>query len=131
MGDKIFKFIVYKFPALLYIAAIFILSSMSHPPVPPMMNDKVLHGIEFLILVLLIYRAFNNGLLKKMAMGAVGGAVIFSFVYGALDELHQMFVENRVSSFNDYIADCAGIIVGIGAILLVNYFLKGRSFEFV
>lgn len=104
---------------------------MPHPPVPARMNDKVLHLIEFLLLVLFLYRAFNNGLTNKLNKRDIYLSVLIALIYGAMDEVHQMFIYNRVASIYDYIADCAGILIGYCMIIIYSYFLGGRRFEFV
>lgn len=118
-------------PAILYICIIFVLSSMSHPPVHPKINDKVMHLVEFSLFVLLLYRAFNNGLTNRLNKRDIYLSVLIALAYGAMDEIHQMFVSNRVASVYDYIADCVGILIGWGLIVICSYLLGGRRFEFV
>lgn len=50
-------------------------------------------------------------------------AALICILYGASDEIHQYFVPNRSSEFQDWAADAAGIII---ACLIINYFLKKR-----
>ncbi len=38
-------------------------------------------------------------------------------LYGAVDELHQSFVPNRVPSVSDLVADAIGVLAGYGVVL--------------
>ncbi len=124
------RFIFFKLPAIIYICTIFILSSIPNPPVPAKMNDKLLHIIEYILLILILYRALNNGLLKKINRKVLVPSVIISFIYGIFDEFHQIFIPSRVASFYDFLSNCAGIIIGTALIWLSSYFFKELNAEF-
>lgn len=103
-------------PFLGYAAIIFVLSSMSHPPVPPVLTfkhaDKVLHFFEYLGLGLLLCRGLTmggEGLAPGMAFLA---AALLGTLYGATDELHQYVVPGRSASLADLGADVSGATVG-------------------
>jgi VanZ family protein len=65
--------------------------------------DKVLHFIEYSILgTTLRYWSGRSGRLL------VGGGIVF----GAVDELHQIWVPGRVASPWDLLADACGVTVG-------------------
>lgn len=42
-------------------------------------------------------------------------------VYGALDEIHQMFIPNRSAEFLDWFADIGGAVLGA---IIIYYFVK-------
>ena len=77
-------------------AAIFIASSISDPPVPPDVPDVDLHAAAYFGLMLLVVRALARGTLgARHAARAARGAWLITVVYGATDEWHQSFVPNR------------------------------------
>jgi VanZ family protein len=102
-------------PLVAYAALVFVLSSMSHPPVPVVKLpnfDKVLHMIEYTGLGLLLCRGLamgREGLAPGMAFLA---AILLGTLYGTTDELHQMFVPMRTASLGDLCADVVGSTLG-------------------
>ncbi len=105
-------------PVVVYAAAIFHFSSLSHPEdeLPELLirqvSDKVLHLVEYGILGALCCRAFRwaagPAALKQALILAIGAASL----YGLSDEFHQSFVPTREASWLDWAADTAGAIAG-------------------
>ncbi len=108
----------YWLPVALYAGTIFYLSSQSHPEeqLPSLMfeevSDKVLHAVEYGILALLCYRAFRWGTNGPVASHALLFAIMTASLYGITDEVHQLFVPFRESSWLDWVADTAGAVIG-------------------
>jgi len=108
----------YWVPAVLYAGVIFFLSSQSHPEdqLPLFLledvSDKVLHAVEYGILALLCYRAFRWAAGPAVARQAVVLAIVTASVYGITDEVHQLFVPFRDSSWQDWLADTIGAAIG-------------------
>jgi VanZ family protein len=108
----------YWLPVALYAGTIFYLSSQSHPEeqLPSLLfeevSDKVLHGVEYAVLGGLCYRAFRWGANGQVASQALLFAVIAASLYGITDEVHQFFVPFRESSWQDWLADTAGAVIG-------------------
>ena len=108
----------YWVPAVLYAGVIFFLSSQSHPEdqLPLFLledvSDKVLHAVEYGILALLCYRAFRWAAGPAVARQAVVLAIVTASVYGITDEVHQLFVPFRESSWLDWLADTIGAAIG-------------------
>ena len=82
--------------------------------------DWILHFAEYFILGVLVYRAlFVSGYKKK----AVLLAVVLTFAYALSDEIHQLFISERLFSLKDIIVDTIGASVAqIGG--LKKIFLK-------
>jgi VanZ family protein len=102
-------------PLALYAAAIFLLSSMSNPSVPALRfahADKVLHAIEYAGLGGLLCRALALGGRGFSGRAAVAAAVGLGALYGASDELHQLFVPPRSADPVDWLADVTGAALG-------------------
>ncbi len=107
-------------PAALYAAAIFALSSESHPlpALTARVNDKLLHLTE--------YGGFAAVLTWGLAALGVGPAawrwaVVIAAAYGLTDELHQSFVPLRSCELGDWLADAGGALAGA---LLAAAFLR-------
>ena len=99
-------------PALVYMAAIFWLSSKSDPlpEVTTRVWDKILHLVEYAGLAVLLCRAlFAETVAWPMA---VLGAILLTSAYGASDEWHQMFTSLRSADVRDWLADTVGGTMG-------------------
>ena len=108
----------YWMPVALYAGAIFYLSAQSRPEdqLPSFVlrdvSDKVLHAVEYGILSLLCYRAFRWAAGPAVARQAVVLAIVTALVYGITDEAHQAFVPLREASWQDWLADTIGAVIG-------------------
>ncbi len=98
-------------PVLGYMAFIFALSSISHPPGMPEGSDKGLHALLYSGLGLLFARALAGGwhrVTPRMVIATIG----FAALYGASDELHQYFNPPRNVEMLDVVADTIGGALG-------------------
>lgn len=108
---------------LLYWVTLFILT---HINVNPEMlrkiqaSDKKLHFLVFLVLAFLFFNCFGSAarIDWKRKINWLFSAILI--IYAALDEYLQGFVGRNVS-FADFIANLAGIIVGL---LIISFFAK-------
>jgi VanZ family protein len=98
-------------PVAAYMAAIFYVSSLSQPVVPPG-GDKPWHLLAYLGLGALTLRAVAGGLGAWISWRAAGVATAIAVGYAVTDELHQMFVPGRSAQFSDLLADAMGVVVG-------------------
>ena len=98
-------------PVVVYMGAIFFVSSLSNPPVPTN-SDKSLHWLAYLGLAVLIVRALAGGLPRRIGFGVALTTVVIAIVYGATDEVHQLFVPGRTADVFDLVADALGALVG-------------------
>ena len=98
-------------PVVLYIAAIFYVSSLSEPPLPSG-TDKPLHGLAYLGLAIVVVRAVVGGLPGRIDMWSAALAILITVGYAATDEVHQMFVPGRSAEVYDLLADVGGAIAG-------------------
>lgn len=111
------------FPLFIYWIVLFILTSLpSGMAITTDVSDKINHfgayGLLSVFLYSTLYFQSKFSILKKYP--ALFTVVIAS-VYGALDEIHQMYVPGRSAEFLDWIADFTGSIV---AVLITRYLLE-------
>jgi VanZ family protein len=108
----------YWVPVVLYAGTIFYLSSQSHleEQLPSFLlegvSDKVLHAVEYAGLGGLCYRVFRWGMSGQVASRALLFAIVTASLYGMTDEAHQLFVPFRESSWQDWLADTVGAVIG-------------------
>ncbi len=97
-------------PAALWAAVLFLLSELEGPGLGvPTGVDKLAHGGVYLILGLSL--AWGK---RRTGAGVPGLLLLLMGVaYGALDEWHQSFVPGRHSSVGDWVADSAGVMLGL------------------
>ena len=111
------RVLYYWGPVVGYAGLIFYLSGQSHPDddLPSLfgaVNDKVLHALEYAGLGGLCYRAFHWGTTGLVASRALLFSILTASLYGFTDEVHQLFVPLRESSWQDWLADVMGSTVG-------------------
>jgi VanZ family protein len=91
-------------PAVAWALVIWNLSARSRLPGPEQPGfDKVAHFGAYALLGWLLVRAADRSLLP-LAVGALLGVL-----YGAADEIHQMYVPGRSPDVMDWFADAAGV----------------------
>ena len=102
-------------PALVYMAAIFVASSLSRVPAPPAgLSDKQVHAVVYAGLAAMILRALAQGSWRGVTLGTALGAVLMAAAYGASDEVHQWFVPGRTFEILDMVADAIGAVLASG-----------------
>lgn len=109
-------------PAALWAAGIFWLSTKAPTGETPhwlLENDKLVHAFLFGVLSAGIVFALRAGHRWQSVAAAIGGFVLAT-LYGATDELHQMFNPNRMADVMDALANAAGAAVVAIASLAVR-----------
>ena len=71
-------------------------------------HDKIVHGVLYAVLGGLLGWAWFAGGRVLPHWLTIG----MGWMYGVVDELHQMFVPNRIPSFLDWVADATGVVIG-------------------
>ena len=95
-------------------AAIFYAQSMAHPPQPPGgLTDKHEHFFFYGVLAVLALRAFTNAQWRRVGAATALGAIVFSSLYGVVNEVHQRFVPGRSYEVVDMIANAIGASVAV------------------
>ncbi len=100
---------------LAYAALITALSSLSLPRMPHPLRTTpgtfALHALEFAGFALLLFRALDRSRPRWSARRLVLVTIAVTAAFGGLDEVHQKFVEGRVSQTIDLAADTFGATV--------------------
>jgi len=107
--------------------AIFVAQSWPNPPQPPgPLTDKHEHFFFYGILGLLALRALTNAQRRRVGAATALGAIVFSSVYGVINEFHQRFVPGRSYEVVDMIANAIGASVAV-ALVWAWSIIKRRS----
>jgi VanZ family protein len=120
-------FLRYQLPPILWAAFIFVMSSIPSVSLPRfgwLSSDKVVHFCVFLVLAALTYRAIDHqGRYPVLSRRHFLFTVLFTSLYGAIDEFHQFFTPGRTSDPFDWMADALGAV----ALIVVIRWWKNRS----
>ena len=116
------RFISFQLPAIFWALLIFISSSIPSQDLPKigiLRFDKIIHFLIYLILAYLCNRAVRNqNRYPALRKHHLAFTVLCTLLYGATDELHQLFVPGRECSLLDLTADLVGAIVLTGVLWL-------------
>ena len=106
--------LIYRWPLVIYVIAIFVQSCFSSPQVLQQLNlsDKYLHFGGYALLGALMVRMLKQELPGQRPWKIIVLAVVASTFYGVSDELHQALVPGRSADVLDVGADLAGSILG-------------------
>jgi VanZ family protein len=111
-------------PVVLYMAFLFGLSSMPHPPQPPptldVVSDQAAHVLLYAGLASLVLRALAGGWSGAVTGGMASLAVTISILYGVTDEIHQHFVPPREMDAMDLVADAVGATLAASALYIAS-----------
>jgi VanZ family protein len=90
-------------------AAMFYAQSLPDAPAPPgPLTDKHEHFFFYGVLSVLALRAMTNANWRRITAATVLGALVFSSLYGVVNEYHQRFVPGRSYEVADMIANTIG-----------------------
>jgi VanZ family protein len=111
---------------VIYALLIFLLSSLpgNVAPGPVFRFDLVLHFMEFGLFGFLLART-GLVVVSRVSLAGCLPVLLIGLAYAGLDEWHQSFVPGRLMEFSDFLADSAGIFIGVG----VQLWLMRRNKE--
>lgn len=117
MNQKLITKLTYKWlPVFLWAGIIFFFSanpttSTSEIHWQDFIVKKTLHVIFFGTLATLFYRALRLSEVGKQKAGSI--SIIFAFLYGVTDEIHQSFTPGRMPRAYDVFFDTIGAVLAI------------------
>lgn len=116
-----FKYFLNWMPAVAIMTIIFVLSSVNGQTIEKagLGYDSYHisgHFFLFIILCFAFYKAVKNVFL----------AVLFTVLYGVFDEIHQIFVPFRSSSFKDVFTDSIGALLSGGFLWKLQHLLPAK-----
>ena len=121
------KILFVYFPLVVYWLLIFVLTTIPTDIVPQVFKaqDKVEHLLAYFVLAFFLsltisLQTKNVNLSKHLIIVTL----CLIMLYGAIDELHQIFIPGRVADITDWLADSLGGLLGI---LAVSFFIKKGS----
>jgi len=125
------KTLRYQAPALLWAVIIFVGSSL--PGTSPLLKvffgqDKIVHTFVYFCFALLTFRALRyQSRFPFLSRYALLVSMALTLAYGALDELHQLYVPNRAADLRDFVADATGALVCLLALSIARFIRKRRE----
>ena len=110
-------------PLALYWIILFTATTLPGNQLPDLhLSDKIEHFSAFFILAVLlnlalIFQRKSFVLFKYAALVTI----VITLFYGAIDELHQIFIPGRSADIRDWLADATGVILGVFILNLINW----------
>ncbi len=112
--------------------AIFYASSLTAPPTPEDVSDKILHLVTYAGLTLLLVRALASARWANVTLVSLAAACAITVLYGMSDEWHQTWTEGRTPELGDVAADAAGALLAAamaGACSIISRLWRSRPFS--
>jgi VanZ family protein len=104
-------------PVIAYMTAMFYAQSWPNAPQPPgPLTDKHEHFFFYGVLGVLALRALTNAQWRRVSAATALGAIVFSSLYGVVNEFHQRFVPGRSYEVLDMIANAVGASVAVALV---------------
>jgi VanZ family protein len=108
-------------PPIFYMGFIFFASSVPGDALPAWhFWDKAEHLLAYSVLGILFLFPLAEARLALVTPRTGAIAVVLATLYGAFDEIHQIFTPGRSPDVRDLLADFLGATVGVVVVLLVR-----------
>ena len=110
-------------PLCVYWLVLFTATSLPIDQLPSIgLSDKINHFIAFFILSVLLYLTLKFQRKNRFFFNkAYLVTIVICLIYGALDEIHQMWIPGRYSEVLDWLADGLGAFAGLVVVtILIN-----------
>lgn len=106
-------------PAVLYALIIYGFSALPASDVPPLVDDRILHFVEYFGFGICLALATAGWARKNFAVPHAAAAVLAGMLYAVTDEWHQSFVPGRDPSLRDLGSDLVGLVAAQAVVLLL------------
>ena len=101
-------------PVAAFLLLSFALSSIPGDDLQLPISDILGHFAEFLVLGILLIRAFHGGMTGPPTLRTLVLAAVAAILWALADEFHQSFVPGRVASAGDLLSDAGGAVAAWG-----------------
>ncbi|MCP2604880.1 VanZ family protein [Candidatus Aminicenantes bacterium AH-873-B07] len=119
--------ILWWIPFILYNILIFYLSSLPDIPGSERVPDEISHFFEFGILAVFFFVGWTKGFKRNIQKKHIFLIIFLSLLIALSDEIHQVFVPERIFSIKDLFFDALGIICFSILINKIDNILKKYS----
>jgi VanZ family protein len=121
----------YLLPVILWMVGIFVSSSLSpesFPKVTSWVWAKLVHLIYYMVLCFLAARALRQQpRFPNLARYPYAYGILFAVIYGATDEVHQLFTPGRHGQFSDIFIDGLGAFLCLAFVRLFQSLKQNRN----
>lgn len=128
-GPSVRRVAIAWLPALVFMVAIWVASSLPVAPVPledlPF-QDKGAHFIEYAVLGFLVTHAVCGTFVDWSDGRWLIVGTLLTGLWGMADEIHQAYVPGRLADVNDILADFLGGVAGATTYVLLGRVRRGR-----
>lgn len=108
---------IYFLPSIIIMSVVFYLSSLSSTGIGGSLTKQFLiHKALHVFVYGLLSASFNFALSKsanQTRQQIIPKSIIFAYIYGITDEVHQSFVSGRGGKFTDTLFDLSGALLGV------------------
>ena len=116
------KIVLVYVPLALYWIILFTATTLPGNQLPNLgISDKIEHFSAFFILSTLLNLALLFQRKSKLFFRyAALLTIIICLLYGAVDEIHQLFIPGRSADIRDWLADSTGVFLGVFLLNLIK-----------
>lgn len=126
-------FLRYHLPLFVMLVGIFILSSIPSNNLPQLefeFEDKLIHiGLFSILFLCFVWSLKHQKRFTLLARNYLILSLVFTILYGMLDEFHQSFVPNRTSDIYDWLADSVGALLTFLLLFFFSYKTRKNIYD--
>ena len=113
-AKKSIKIFLAWLPVIILSALILYQSTLPWPYISKSLvrYDKIIHGVIYFVFATFVARAFEYGKINRLWCYLMA-ALLFTCLFGALDEWVQHYFAWRKTDFFDWVADAVGASLGV------------------
>ncbi|MEI7811876.1 MAG: VanZ family protein [Ignavibacteria bacterium] len=115
------------FPLVIYWIMLLMLTSIPGQSTPDFgISDKIEHAVAYMILTVLLCLTYQfQGKFKMLYRSPFVWTIATVALYGALDEIHQLFIPGRSCDIMDWMADITGAVLGLIFVYIIKHYSRG------
>jgi len=111
---------------LVYWPALFVLTHLPRLPAPDIRgSDKIAHFTAYLALTILFWLARYGRRRPSLHGRTIYYVLLLMLCYGVVDEISQQWVPNRFADWVDWLANTAGVVMGLFIVTVLRKWWHG------